>query len=213
MSAPPEKGEYVLKRETVVVPEYDGNNACVIRMQALFEQHLRDDLKAAIIHGSLGSYEEIPYSDCDALVIIRESVYSNTSLLRRVNNKLHNLCRVMYLQDPLQHHGWFVFREKDLQSWPEHYLPLEALKHAKVITQHTPLALQITPCVNVEISRRSALSIVSGIENEIASKKYLRSMHELKSMLSKLMLLPAMYLQAHGLDRLIILRGKFRRNR
>ena len=63
------------------------------------------DTVIGIIHGSLGTDEDIAYSDFDALVIIRQIAFRDPRLLADICQKLTDLQRIMFLQDPLQHHG------------------------------------------------------------------------------------------------------------
>ncbi len=42
---------------------------------------VKDDLFGAYVHGSLGTYEEIGYSDFDALVIIKDDVFHSRQRL------------------------------------------------------------------------------------------------------------------------------------
>lgn len=93
------------------------------------EKYVKDDIYLAILHGSLGTTEVVPYSDFDALVIIKDEVLHDIHRLSHVALRLFQARRFMYAQDPLQHHGWFVLPEQALSSWPEDYLPVEVLRH------------------------------------------------------------------------------------
>ena len=181
-------------------PSGDGISV-VNELRSHCQVRLAGALYAGIMHGSLGSDEVQPYSDVDALVIIKDDHCESGVPTAKVRQQLRQLQRLFYKHDPLQHHGFFVLAENDLSHWPEHYLPTAALAQGSVFSQPHELQLQICRFFDHGKSHAAASTMVDGVRNEIQSKRFLTGMYQLKSMLSKLMLLPAMYLQVrdgHG---------------
>lgn len=158
-------------------------------------QSLKDSLVGAYIHGSLGTYEEIGYSDFDALIIVKSGVVHSLERLVRIAMRLSAARVIMFDFDPLQHHGWFVLSELDLDHYPEHYFPTELFKYAKSLFLDQGLELT----VKVQSSEETSLEAFSALSNSIVrrmeARDHPKNMFELKSLLSRFMLLPALYVK------------------
>ena len=94
-------------KEIVITP-YTGSNRYALGMKEYLAANLAGELFDVLVHGSLGTGEEIAYTDFDALVILKDQVFDSPGRLRNVAMKLSRARRFMYEFDPLQHHGWFV---------------------------------------------------------------------------------------------------------
>jgi predicted nucleotidyltransferase len=165
------------------------------------DRYLADDLYAAILHGSLGTGEVVNYSDFDALVIIRNAVFEDASRLARVAKRLFEARRFMYEQDPLQHHGWFVVPEVALLDWPEDYLPVAVLKRSSRLGSCGVDRLWVRPTEDRERMQKGFEELAGAVKQDLETGQYLRNLYRFKSLLSKAMLLPALYVQArdgHG---------------
>src|SRR5262245_25938389 len=115
-------GEEVLRLE---IEPYSRRHPQVLEMQEYLRHHLEESLAEAVVHGSLGTGEEMAYSDFDALVVLRDVVFDSSSLLVYTARRLHAARSIMYRMDPLQHHGWFVLAESHLKQYPVTYFPPE----------------------------------------------------------------------------------------
>jgi predicted nucleotidyltransferase len=180
--------------EEIQIPYSAGKNKYVIRMIEALEP-LEDDLLGAYIHGSLGTYEEITYSDFDALVVIRDSALESEDRLSRLAIKLGSLQKIMLQHDPLQHHGWFVLVETDFSFYCDAYFPRELFRHAKSMLQNHGTKIQITTRDSSVESLDIFMSLCNSISLRIDRGDYPRALYELKSLLSEVMLLPALYIQ------------------
>jgi hypothetical protein len=180
---------------SVAVDIYEGKNCHVLKMKSYLEQNLKNDLMGAYIHGSLGTYEEIPYSDFDGLVIIKDEVFESPRRLVKVTKKLSDARSIMFDFDPLQHHGWFVLTEADLKYYPEYYFPLELFVHAKSLFHDKGLKLAVRTQNSSERNRQVFDDLSNSIIKRITGKKYPKNMYQLKGLLSEFMLLPACYVQ------------------
>jgi hypothetical protein len=181
---------------TICVDAYKGNNRYVYEMIKYLEKNLKNDLYGAYLHGSLATYEECNYSDFDAVVIIKNEVFSSPEKLCDVAIKLHKASSIMFKFDPLQHHGWFVLTAMDLECYPAIYFPHEIFNNAKSLFRDMGLTLDIN--INIsDASDRDIFSVLSkSIKKLIQHKEYPRNMYQLKSLLSKFMLLPSLYVQS-----------------
>ena len=81
------------------------------------------------MHGSVATNDVIKYSDFDGLLIIKDQYLGSKELESFKKESM----KIIYNFDPLQHHGWFQILESDLKNYPENYLPVTTLEHAKLI--------------------------------------------------------------------------------
>lgn len=174
---------------------YKGKNPFVVNMMKYLQTYLKKDLIGAYVHGSLGTYEEVAFSDFDALAIIRNGVFSSSTRLADVAIKLNNARSIMFDFDPLQHHGWFVLTEKDLDCYRESYFPSGLFQYAKSLffEKGTELEIHITDSAQACVNNFHKIS--NSIIKEIGERCYPQNMYSLKCFLSKFMLLPSLYVQ------------------
>ncbi|MEX0968007.1 MAG: hypothetical protein WD077_12265 [Bacteroidia bacterium] len=174
---------------------YKGENPFVLEMMDFLLMHLQGELAGAYVHGSLGTSEEIAYSDFDALVILKDSVVSDPAKLAKVASRLHRARYIMQRFDPLQHHGWFVLTESDLQHYPQTYFPHQLFDNAKSLLTDQGLHLKLY--LNKEADYITPLKNLAGsIINKLEKRDYPQTMYQLKGLTSEFMLLPALYVQA-----------------
>ncbi len=180
---------------TIRVNVYDGKNKHVLELINFLETNLKDQLAGAYVHGSLGTQEEIAYSDMDALVILKDEIFLDKKKLADVAMKLSRARSFMLQLDPLQHHGWFVMTESDLLNYSETYFPSELFRHAKSLLKNAGLELKIQ--ANEQQDFRSPLTaLYKSIESKLNRQQAPGNLYELKNLLSEFMLLPAFYVQA-----------------
>lgn len=182
-------------REVRVQP-YSGSNPYVLAMAKYLLETVSEDLFGAYVHGSLGTYEEIPYADFDALAILKSEVFTSASRLTNVAMKLHDAQRIMISFDPLQHHGWFVLAESFLLAYPDHYFPVELFSHAKSLLPQKGFEFKIRIASTRVQYRESFQQFSKGIISRIEKKRLPCNLYQLKSFLSCFMLLPSLYIQA-----------------
>jgi len=182
----------------VHIQPYDHGNSHVWAMIHYLQKYLKDDLVGAYLHGSLGTYEEIPYSDFDALVIIKDHVLKDSDNLAKAARSLYESQSIMFDFDPLQHHGWFILTEADLKYYPEHYFPLELFAHAKSLFHDKGLTLTAHTQYSSDNNRQAFNDLSNSIIKRIDANKYPNNMFQLKGLLSEFMLLPAFYLEARN---------------
>ena len=191
---PGHKGNALVRK--VAIQNYTGHNPYVLRMAKYLTTYLREDLVGAYVHGSLGTYEEIAYSDFDALVILKNECFESPVRLARVARLLSLARKIMYRFDPLQHHGWFVLAEPDLDCYPDDYFPLALFDQAKSLFRGLGTELSIQGLSSEPKYTTAFENLSSSLLNCIERKKFPRNVYQLKSLLSQFMLLPAFYVQA-----------------
>ena len=173
---------------------YDGENKFVIDLMNFLDNNLKDQLAGVYVHGSLGTNEEIAYSDFDALVILKDDIFNDERRFVKVASLLNKARMYMFQMDPLQHHGWFVLKESDLKNYPETYFPSELFRHAKSLLKGDGQRLTLN-LNQSEIFSAPAISLCKSIHLKLQSSRPSNT-YGLKNLFSEFMLLPALYVQA-----------------
>ncbi len=198
----PESGRQTIPCR-IQIDLYQGRNPYVRKLQKWIYRELRHELVGAYVHGSIATGEEIAYSDFDALVILKNIPAEDVRRRKIVQQKLHRASRFFYQFDPLQHHGWFVLYEADLQQYPQTYFPVELFAHAKSLLVNEGRSLQIHIPLDGLDYRKPFQDIAASIIQQLTPRpggglpgQIPRNVYQLKSLLSRFMLLPALYVQA-----------------
>ena len=180
-----------------VCSENNGNrrNAIVELKQTLTAELNPRDV-SVVIHGSIGSCETINYSDFDGLIVFSDRVMADPVLLAKYALVFFQARRFLYKYDPLQHHGWFAISESQAKFWPETFLPTKALSEAAVIYGELPISIPRMKCLSRTDTYTILRKIIVGLEKEVSTGAYKKNLYFLKCTTSKIMLLPALYLQA-----------------
>lgn len=177
------------------ITPYEGANPHARRMMAELEP-LAPWLAGAYVHGSVGSGEELAYSDFDALVILRDSVFDSATTLARVAAQLGRLRRHMFAYDPLQHHGWFALLEGDLANYCQAWFPAALFPWCRSLLPDTGRRLRLRPRDSTAEYRAAFDGLASATLRQIGHRPPLDDAYRLKGLLSQFMLLPSLYLQA-----------------
>jgi hypothetical protein len=164
-------------------------------MMRFLATHVPGDIVVAVVFGSLGTREEIPYSDFDALVVLRRETVDSRVRLVRCARALFRAQKFMFRQDPLQHHGWFVLTEGDLDDYPEHHLPVASLLGGQALCPPDGATLSLRPRLDLPLLRDRFRALCSGVRSISGRITPTSSSYLWKSLLSEFMLLPALYVQ------------------
>ena len=182
--------------EIIQIDPYVGDNEHVGRLKTLLSKLDADDLAGAYVHGSVGSHEETDYSDLDMLVILGDRAMTDERRLTSVATRLRRSKMHLYAHDPLQHHGWFVLTPFDLANYCEAYFPLPVLEHARSVFSDRGRSLSIRVRDSQSELEDAFGRMAQSIELQLTRERYPRDMYALKSFLSRLLLMPALYVQA-----------------
>jgi hypothetical protein len=171
---------------------YSGNCTGVVKMVNSLKP-LQQELFSVVLHGSLASGEQIPYSDFDGLIIVRNEVFEDRSRFIALARAISQSRIIMHEIDPFQHHGWFILTCKDLEDYPSAFLPLEVLEGACTLLGEQDLTL----CIRRKPDYYTPVKNMCRRVRKLTLAKYRpKTMYQLKSLMSEFMLLPALYLQA-----------------
>ena len=180
----------------IKIKSYEGSNPIAKKITAYLEDKIPGSLKGAYVHGSVGTGEEVAYSDFDGLVIIKNECILDPGSLASAAKALKETEKMMLEMDPLQHHGWFILGEFELKEYPEQYFPSELFSYSKCLFGEKILKISTS---NMEYGREFNLSfqrLSKSVLDKLESKAFLQNYYEFKNLLSQFMLLPAIYLQA-----------------
>lgn len=181
------------KTYKIIITKYDGDLKIVKDIALLIDRKYSELFHSVIVHGSVATNEVIPYSDFDGLLIVKDKFVNSKKL---VDFKLESMKLILKF-DPLQHHGWFQIKESQLQDYPQDYLPYEVLTRSKLIFPNMS-RIELTLAINEEkVDYKKDLSqLIKSIEKQALYDFKSMRLYELKSFLSKVMLLPTMYYSA-----------------
>jgi len=170
---------------------YKGNLALVNELRASIQDKYAYLFTCVLVHGSVATGEVIPYSDFDGLLIVKDA-YKDSKELKRFK---HESLKKIYKFDPLQHHGWFEIMESQLGNYPQTYFPHELYEYSKLIFPNNLLELSIILPDKIDF-HEPFVRLADSIEKKIKSGFKSNNIFKLKSMLSEIMLLPTIFLQA-----------------
>ena len=177
----------------VVIKEYDDNLELINKLGQLIEQDYSELFHSVIVHGSVATNEVIAYSDFDGLLVVKDNFISSKKLEKFKTESM----KLILEFDPLQHHGWFQIRESQLKDYPQYYLPYEILENSKlIIPKQAFLELNLTINKDDVDYKRSLKQLIGSINIQSRSNFESVRIYDLKSFLSKVMLLPSMYYAA-----------------
>jgi len=184
------------KPEDVSVQHYSGANEVAIRIARALQEKAGAELIGAYVHGSIGTGEEISYSDFDGLVIVNNGCMSDPDRLFRLVLALKETEQMMTDMDPLQHHGWFVLTEKDLECYPENYFPLVLFQYAKCLFGSKNFRVTLNSEGYAIQFKKTFYHLADSILHKLETNSFLENNYVFKNLLSEFMLLPAVYFQA-----------------
>jgi hypothetical protein len=193
--APARRPATLARPDRFTIVPYTGSNPYARRMGTALAP-LAPHLAAACVHGSIGSSEEVGYSDFDALVVLRDKVFDSADTLAEVAFRLSALRRIMFEYDPLQHHGWFVLVEGDLQNYCEAWFPAALFPWSRSLLPGGARTLVIRSRDSGAEFREAFSSLADSTLREVTAGPPLEDAYRLKGVLSRFMLLPSLYLQA-----------------
>ena len=162
-------------------------------------------LLGAFVHGSYATKEAIPYSDFDGVLIVKDYVFESSDSTREFINKVHSSNHLLLCIDPLQHHGWTVLTESDLNFFPDYYLPEIVLRNSKCLFTSNSTQFFLKYPSYGKLYEKPFMNTKKRLTSLLRRTERIRSLYSFKGLLSEFMLLPTLYLQAR--DHKPVLKG------
>lgn len=178
----------------ITIPPYSGKHPQLIEMMSALAE-IRNEIRLAVVHGSIATGEEIEYSDFDGLIIIADEAMMDADRLSETAYRLHQMRKIMHRLDPFQHHGWFVLAESELKNYPEWFLPTAVLHHSKSLIGENKVIVKVQESPDVSF-KKSFYRICESLIKKLSGSKADWNLYQLKSIFSEFMMLPSAYVQA-----------------
>lgn len=150
----------------------------------------------AWVHGSLATLDYVVgYSDFDTLLLLSRETCTDPDRLAQARSVLQRSVSLLFLFDPLQHHGHMVISECDLDHYQEAVFPLELFRHSVGVYSWIPAGTEVRCAEDLGERVRVFLVGVDLIRRWASGCGRGTSGHSLKAFLQMVVLLPALYLQ------------------
>lgn len=162
------------------------------QLKVIWTASLSGHLRGFYVHGSLGSGDLTAYSDCDTLAIVDCQTLHDPDKLLALRKGLQEVRHTIKQFDPDQHHGNFILTEYDLLAYPQSFLPIAALAAGWGVHGDSSLTFKLREC------QAEAISSAKNMATRLKKMSLPHTVSELKSNLSYIMLLPALWLGAKG---------------
>jgi len=182
--------------KTINFSYYKGNNECAKIIKNLIEARPHPSIKAALVHGSIADENDISYSDFDGILLIDSSKIKNASQLFELRSVIAKTEQIMYSQDALQHHGWEIFTLEELLQFKDHAFPLDLILEVKTLYFSGEPMIDVKSKSLVSEYPKSLESICHSLKRKCESGNFDRDAYYFKNLMSEIMLLPALFLQA-----------------
>ena len=188
--------QHQLEKEEVVIKikPYNLKHPAINKIVSSLKE-IESQIAFALVHGSYGSEDAIPYSDFDGLIVLKNETVSDPQILLNASRQIQSTLKNIFEIDPLQHHGWFVCNEDDFNNYKESFLPVATLQHSKSLlnTNEIEIKLHLIKETNFDLN---FLKLYTAIRTRLSTGNYPKNLYSLKSLLSEFMLMPALYYQA-----------------
>jgi predicted nucleotidyltransferase len=165
-------------------------------LQGAIQKELGTDLLEVVLHGSFSTLDFCEgWSDVDVLFVIKKAIIEDPKKLLLMRRKMFNLLPYLFYYDPLQHHGFFVLAEHDLDYYPQSYFPFVLFEKGNSLFESRRL-LHFRERECLEENRKQFMSFYHYLMG--ITDKNLRNSYEFKNFLHTLFMLPVAYLQLKG---------------
>lgn len=175
---------------------YKGQNKTAIEISKYFHAHSHPSISSVLVHGSIASDDDIAYSDFDGILIIDHKSIATREVLVALRNIIAETSQLFLKQDALQHHGWQILFQHEFSNYPDHLFPYEIIKSSSVLYPSKEINIDILFKSDQLNYSKSLLEITTSILKKSKDKSPQQDLFTLKTYLSQIMLLPALFLQA-----------------
>ncbi|CAN5642135.1 hypothetical protein BH11BAC2_BH11BAC2_24750 [soil metagenome] len=181
--------------ETVIIEGYKGDNPTTLGMRNIISAIHHPAFIAALVHGSIATDEIINYSDFDGILIIDPNKIDSRKSMLQLIQIVEVSTGHMRHRDALQHHGWSVLNVHDLYDYPDAQLPALLLKYSQCIYPTSGITLSYNIIPSHQNYQIPLFNLVASLNRKCTTHRP-STFYAFKNLLSELMLLPALYLQA-----------------
>ncbi len=159
-------------------------------------KNLKNDcLDSVILSNSMVTMDYCKgYSDLDILLIINKKAFKSKSTLRKCRAKIIKVSKHLYLHDPTQHHGFFIFNSNELMMYTEATYPTLLHNYSSLISGSNKINYKfIDDSFEKKVFLyRSIMKLISFIDTPNNSF----DIFKLKDFVSQVTLFPVLFIQA-----------------
>jgi len=137
------------------------------------------------------------FSDLDTLIIIKEKTTWKWKKIISLRKEVAKLRSKFYTLDSAQHHGFSIILEQEMKNYPQNYFPINLFKHCIAITNRKK-ELKFDVLDDFDERKKIFLKFTEYFNKVKNNKIKIKNKYQWKLFLSKLLLLPTLYLQAKG---------------
>jgi len=172
----------------------DKNNKAIQNIENLRKILAEDLVYDFILHGSYGTLDYTAWSDIDAIVILCDDIFKDPKKLLLLRKKIVNLQILLLDTDPLHHHGLFIVTKKQMDRYPQSYLPFVVYENGiSMFNRKENMIFCERPSSTLN-QIREAIKFLDSIHKKIDKHTQI-SASEWKSYFSTVLFLPCLYLQ------------------
>lgn len=166
----------------------------IIELKIFAEKNLKPYVSGFYLHGSFSTLDYVKgWSDVDTLLIIKKDTINNPKKILRLRNLMYKSRKFFHQVDPLQHHGYMIITEYDLNYYCQTFFPVEIFKYSKSFFKNdATIKIKTRKC---EVESINTLFFFVNYFRNIRQKKCLNP-YDLKFLLHVITLFPTLYLQA-----------------
>jgi len=196
------KTKIVVKKKCNIInfSKYKKSDESLIKplkdLKKFADENLKQYVSGFYLHGSFSTLDYIKgWSDVDTLLIIKKDTINSPERLLKLRDLLYISRKFFYNIDPLQHHGFMIITEYDLEYYCQTYFPIEIFKYSKSFFMNDA-AIKIKTR-NCKIESINSFFFFVNYFRTIKQKKSFNP-YDLKFLLHIVTLFPTVYLQAKG---------------
>lgn len=150
-----------------------------------------------LVHGSMATRDACAFSDIDIAVIVDDRQPFAPEKHRAAVLELRRLLHAALAYDPLMHHGLMFLPASALTRYDQRFLPIDALRFARVL--HGPATLELTPTdAESNAFAQTLRRCADSLRKHVRDRQFLQNDYLLKNFLSGALLMPARFLAARG---------------
>jgi hypothetical protein len=151
-----------------------------------------------LVHGSIATGDACGFSDVDVAVIPDDLHTYTPEQHARAMEALRHLLTTIFSYDPLMHHGLMFFPASGFLRYDQRFLPIEALRLARVVHGPSELLLWETPGPPGAFADAFRACTVS-LAKRLATTAFAHNDYALKHAVSAALLMPSRMLAAHDI--------------
>lgn len=157
-----------------------------------------DVIKSYIIDSFLlGSFSTLDYtkwSDIDILLILKKNTIESSNDLLKVRRIVMKINKLLFTNDPLQHHGIFIISELDMKRYNQAFMPIENFRYSTSF--YNTKYLEFSLIDSNKFILKELKSIKDNIKNFAVNNI---NIYDWKLFCHIVLLIPVLYLEAKGI--------------